>query len=169
MRYQTQPDFSESWRGMPRMMYAVGVHEVTSRVIAPMGMAGLPDASRNLGEFRRRIADLEDGVTFVVRDEFVAGGRVGARDGYATLQAAIAELAGLTRESVPAAAVLMREGRYYGHVLKGRDLELGFRAPLKPIHLEEDTQSRVLDLRVRDRFDRLQAVVDGTYVHRFRS
>ena len=142
---------------------------------APMGTAvGLeprtPDANRVLGEVRIRFFDRDDHVTFTAHQQLVAGGRVGAREGYETLREAMIELAFATRgERTQAAAVLEREGRFYGHLLKGRDLEQGVRAPLRSTHLEADDRLEVVEFRANDRLDRLRAIVDGAYAHRFRA
>lgn len=133
------------------------------------GMAGLRDANRVLGEARIRVYDREDHVTFTVREQLVSGGLVGAREGYDTLRDAIAQLAAATTgDHVAAAAVIEREGRFFGHQLKRRDLEQGFRAPLRPSYLEADEGAEVVELRAKDRFERLRAIVDGDFTHRFR-
>ena len=128
-----------------------------------------PDANRVLGDVRIRIFDRDDHVTFTAHQQLVAGGRVGAREGYTTLREAMAELAFATRgERAQAAAILERDGRFFGHALKGRDLEQGVRAPLRRTHLEADDRMQVVELRADDRLDRLRAIVDGAYSHRFR-
>lgn len=137
-------------------------------VAAPTLPHAVPDANRKLGEARIRVLDRDDHVTFTTHLQLVAGGRVGAMDGYATLRQALADLAGVTRGDRPAAAVLERDGRYYGHRLKGRDLEQGLRAPLHWTWLEPDDRQQVLQLRTSDRFERLRALVDGAWSHRFR-
>lgn len=143
--------------GMERHMVAQGT-----------SAAALPDANRALAEVRIRFLDLEDGVTFTTHEQLVAGGRVGAREGYATLREALGDLAEITRGDRAAAVVLERSGRYYGHDLKGRDLEQGTRAPLQRLHLEPDEGARVLELRASSRFERVRALVDGAWSHRFR-
>lgn len=132
-------------------------------------LARIPDANRVLAEARIRLLDREDAVTFTSHLQLVAGGRLGARAGYATLGDAIGALSELTRgERVAGAAVLERGGRFYGHALKGRDLEQGLRAPLRRTYLEPDARARVLELRTTGRVDRLLALVDGAWTHRFR-
>lgn len=131
--------------------------------------ARTPDANRVLGNVRIRFLDRDDGVTFTAHQQLVAGGRVGAVDGYETLRQAMVELAFDTRgELSPAAAVLERDGRFYGHALKGRDLEQGVRAPLRSTHLEADDRLKVVEMQPVERFDRLRAIVDGAYSRRFR-
>lgn len=128
-----------------------------------------PDANRVLGDVRIRFFDRDDHVTFTAHQQLVAGGRVGARDGYETLREAMIELAFVTRgERNQAAAILEREGRFFGHALKGRDLEQGVRAPLRRTYLEADERMEVVEFRAQDRLDRLRAIVDGAYSHRFR-
>lgn len=129
----------------------------------------IPDVNRTVGEFRIRILDRDDHVTFTMHQELVAGGRVGAREGYATLGAALADLSTRTAGDAAASVVIERAGRFFGHALKGRDLEQGFRAPLRPMHLESDERAEVVDLRVQDRYQRIRALVDGAWVHRFRN
>lgn len=128
----------------------------------------VPDANRILGRVRVRLLDREDHVTFTSHLQLVAGGRVGAMDGYATLREALAQLAEATAGDRPAAAVLEREGRYFGHRLKARDLEQGIRAPLRWTWLEADDHQQLLQLRPTVRFERLRALVDGAWMHRFR-
>jgi len=128
---------------------------------------GLPDVNRALGEFRIRFLDRDDRVTFTVRQGMVAGGRVGADAGYATLRDAMTDLARATVGDASAAVVLERAGRFYGHTLKGRDLEQGFRAPLRHSALEADARAEVVALRSSDRLDRVRAFVDGAWSHRF--
>ncbi|MCW2928753.1 MAG: hypothetical protein JWM86_2721 [Thermoleophilia bacterium] len=151
------------------MQFAIGmdarVTHGTSMVAAPR----TPDANRNLAEVRIRFLDRDDQVTFTSHQQLVAGGRVGARDGYETLRDAIADLARTTAGDRPAAVVLERGGRYYGHSLKGRDLEQGFRAPAKRLHLETDDRSQVMELRATERYERVRALVDGAWTHRFRT
>ena len=132
--------------------------------------AGLPDANRVIGEFRVRFLDRDDQVTFTSHQTFVAGARVGARDGYDTLCAAMEDLARATAGNASAAAVLERGGRYYGHQLKGRDHEIGSRAPLQLVNLEPDTRMEVVEFRLGERgpSPALRALVDGTWSHRFR-
>jgi hypothetical protein len=132
-------------------------------------LASTPDANRNVAEARIRFHDREDDVTFTTHAQLVAGGRLGARDGYATLRDAIAQLAQLTLGDAPAAVVLERDGRFFGHELKNRDLEHGFRAPLRPTYLESDDRAEVVELRATDKHERLRALVDGAYAHRFRA
>ncbi len=128
-----------------------------------------PDANRVLGDVRIRFFDRDDRVTFTSHQQLVAGGRVGAVDGYETLREALAELSFATRgERTQAAAVLERDGRFYGHALKGRDLEQGVRAPLRSTHLETDDRLQVVEFRAEGRIDRLRAIVDGAYSRRFR-
>lgn len=127
------------------------------------------DMNRNLGEFRIRTADLEDGVTFTTRAHFVTGGLIGKRAGYDDLNVAIRDLALKTDGLTPAAAIVEREGRFFGRQLKMRDLEQGITSAVTAAWLEEDSMSRVLDVRsTGDRFAGLRAVIDGAYVHRFR-
>lgn len=139
---------------------------------APLGTSAaarmLLDANRNLAEVRIRVLDRDDHVTFTSHQQLVAGGRVGAREGYVTLRDALEELARFTAGDRPAAVVLEREGRYFGHALKGRDLEQGLRAPLRRIHLEADERAQVLELRAKHRHERVRALVDGAWTHRFR-
>jgi hypothetical protein len=138
---------------------------MTAAVAAPR----TPDANRVLGDVRIRFFDRDDHVTFTAHQQLVAGGRVGAREGYATLREAMVELAFATRgDRVQAAAVLERDGRFYGHALKGRDLEQGVRAPLRRTYLEADDRMEVVEFRAKERLDRLRAIVDGAYSHRFR-
>ncbi len=141
--------------------------------VAPaMGAAAAtrtPDANRVLGDVRIRFFDRDDRVTFTAHQQLVAGGRVGAADGYETLREAMAELSFETRgERNQAAAVLERDGRFYGHALKGRDLEQGVRAPLRSTHLETDDRLEVVEFRAEQRLERLRAIVDGAYSRRFR-
>lgn len=135
----------------------------------PVRPTGVPDANRVLGEVRVRTLDLDDHVTFTSHIRLVAGGRVGALDGYETLRDAVNGLARLTRGDRAGAAVLERDGRFFGHRLKGRDLEQGFRAPLQKIHFETDEWAEVVDLRADERHVRLRALVDGDWSHRFRN
>ena len=94
---------------------------------------------------------------------------MGAADGYETLREAMSELSFATRgERNQAAAVLERDGRFFGLALKGRDLEQGVRAPLRSTHLEADDRLEVVDFTVGERLDRLRAIVDGAYSRRFR-
>ncbi|MCW2961526.1 MAG: hypothetical protein JWM25_1613 [Thermoleophilia bacterium] len=134
-----------------------------------VGLRALPDANRGLGEFRIRFLDRDDHVTFTTHQAAVAGGRAGAREGYATLRDAIAALTTATAGDIPAAVVMERSGRYFGHQLKARDLERGFRAPLLPLHLETDERAAVMELRATNRMERVRAFVDGSWVHRFRA
>lgn len=138
--------------------------------MTPMAFgARTPDANRVLGDVRIRFFDRDDHVTFTAHQQLVAGGRVGARDGYETLREAMIELAFVTRgERTQAAAVLERDGRFFGHALKGRDLEQGVRAPLRRTYLEADERMEVVEFRAKDRIERLRAIVDGAYSHRFR-
>lgn len=140
-------------------------HTLVTSVTAPR----IPDANRNLAEVRIRFLDKDDHVTFTSHQQLVAGGRVGAREGYETLRDALADLSTRTAGDRPAAVVLELGGRFYGHTLKGRDLEQGFRAPAKRLHLEEDDRSQVVELRASDRFTRVRAIVDGAWEHRFRT
>jgi hypothetical protein len=129
----------------------------------------IPDANRVLGEVRLRTFDRDDHHTFTTHLQLVSGGRLGARDGYATLREAMVELGAATRgDRVAAAAVLERSGRFFGHALKGRDLEQGLRAPLRRTWLETDAQAEIVELRITDRHERLRALVDGEWSHRFR-
>ncbi len=134
---------------------------------AAAAMPRTPDANRVLGDVRIRFFDRDDHVTFTSHQQLVAGGRVGATEGYATLREAMIELAFATRGDSQAAAVLERGGRFFGHALKGRDLEQGVRAPLRRTHLEKDDHVEVVEFRVKERLDRLRAIVDGAYSHRF--
>jgi hypothetical protein len=140
--------------------------------MAALGMGAapivVPDVNRKLAEVRVRIFDRDDRVTFTSHLQLVSGGRLGARDGYATLQEALGALSEATRGERPAAVVLERYGRYYGHALKGRDLEQGLRAPLRHTYLEADDKAEVVELRAEDRFERVRALVDGDWSHRFR-
>ncbi len=137
--------------------------------VAAFAPSGLADGNRVLGTAHVRFLDRDDDVTFTSHLQLVAGGRIGAVDGYATMRDALFELGVLTRgERVGAAAVMERDGRYFGHVLKGRDLEKGVRAPLRPAFLEEDARSSVVAMRTNDRFERLRALVDGGWNRRFR-
>ncbi|MCW2920293.1 MAG: hypothetical protein JWL76_167 [Thermoleophilia bacterium] len=133
-----------------------------------MAATGTPDANRVLGDVRIRFFDRDDRVTFTAHQQLVAGGRVGAATGYETLREAMAELSFATRGERQAAAVLERDGRFYGHALKGRDLEQGVRAPLRSSHLETDDRLEVVDFTAEQRIDRLRAIVDGAYSRRFR-
>lgn len=143
-------------------------HLTTPAAPAPE-LARIPDANRVLAEARVRIYDRDDAVTFTSHLLLVAGGRVGARAGYDTLREALGALGALTRgDRVAGAAVLERDGRFFGHALKGRDLEEGLRAPLRRTYLEPDARARVVELRTTGRVDRLRALVDGAWVHRFR-
>lgn len=127
------------------------------------------DANRVVGQARVRIFDREDHHTFTNHLQLVTGGRLGASQGYSTLKQAMFELGGLTKgEQVGAAAILERDGRFFGHVLKGRDLERGVRAPLRPAYFETDKRAIVTDYRTVSVHDRLRAIVDGVWVHRFR-
>ena len=128
----------------------------------------IPDVNRKLAEVRIRIFDRDDHVTFTSHLQLVSGGRVGARDGYATLRDALEALSAATRGDRPAAVVMERYGRFYGHLLKGRDLEEGLRAPLRRVYLETDDRAEVVELRAEDRFERVRALVDGDWRHRFR-
>ncbi len=154
------------------MQIATNITGVVPTVAGATGMASAlqtPDANRVLGNVRIRIFDRDDHVTFTAHQQLVAGGRVGARDGYRTLREAMIELAFVTRgDRNQAAAVLERDGRFFGHALKGRDLEQGVRAPLRRTHLETDDRMKVVEFRAQERFDRLRAIVDGAYSHRFR-
>lgn len=145
---------------MDRQPVALGRSAAPPRVV--------PDANRNLAEVRIRIFDRDDHVTFTSHQQLVSGGRVGAADGYVTLRDALEALATATRGDRPAAVVLERYGRFYGHLLKGRDLEQGLRAPLKRMHLEADDRAEVVELRATTRFVRVRALVDGDWTHRFR-
>jgi hypothetical protein len=137
---------------------------------ARTGRVSAPDANRVLATAAVRYFDRDDHVPFTTHLQLVSGGRLGARAGYATLRDAMFELGVLTRgERVGAAAIVERDGRYYGHALKGRDLEQGVRAPLKRTYLEEDARASVVELRTSDRFERLRALVDGGWTHRFRA
>ncbi len=150
------------------------IPSITMNAVAPAWGAAAatprtPDANRVLGDVRIRILDRDDHVTFTAHQQLVAGGRVGAREGYTTLREAMIELAFVTRgERAQAAAILERDGRFFGHALKGRDLEQGVRAPLRRTYLETDDRMQVVELRADDRLDRLRAIVDGAYAHRFR-
>jgi hypothetical protein len=128
----------------------------------------VPDVNRKLAEVRVRMFDRDDRVTFTSHLQLVSGGRVGASEGYATLREALGALADVTRGERPAAVVLERYGRFYGHTLKGRDLEEGLRAPLRRTYLEADDNAEVVELRAEDRFERVRALVDGDWSHRFR-
>lgn len=149
-----------------------GLPAATALTAAPAGTADaaqLPDASRNVARAKIRIFDREDHVTFTTHVQLVTGGRLGARDGYETLREAMFELGVMTRgDRVGAAAVLERDGRFFGHVLKGRDLEKGVRSPLRRQYLEEDAGASVVELRTSNRHERLRALVDGGWTHRFR-
>jgi hypothetical protein len=117
-----------------------------------------------------RFLDHEDNVTFTTHQTFVTGARVGARDGYDTLRAAMDDLATATTGAASAAAVIERAGRFYGHLLKGRDHEQGSRAPLQLVNLEPDDRAEVVELRLGEsgRAPALRAFVDGAWSHRFR-
>lgn len=137
--------------------------------IAPFESTRIPDANRVLGEARIRVLDRDDHVTFTMHQQLVSGGRLGAREGYATLREALFELGVTTHgERASAAAIIEREGRFFGYQLKGRDLEQGLRAPLKPTYLETDARARVIELRTSQRYEQLRALVDGGWTHRFR-
>jgi hypothetical protein len=148
----------------------VGRTEAQASFGTPMVMTSVPDTNRIVGEFRVRFLDLDDHVTFTSHQTFVAGARVGARDGYLTLAAAIEDLTTATAGAASAAAVLERNGRFYGHVLKGRDHEEGSRSPLKLVDLEPDDRAEVVELRLAGsgRVPTLRALVDGAWSHRFR-
>ncbi|MCW2949086.1 MAG: hypothetical protein JWN41_99 [Thermoleophilia bacterium] len=137
---------------------------------APVKMFGSPGVNRVVGEFRIRFLDLDDGVTFTSHETLVAGARVGAHQGYATLTTAMADLAAATAGAASAAAVLERDGRFYGHLLKGRDHEAGSASPLRPLNLESDDRAEVVEIRTDHvgRAPELRALVDGTWSHRFR-
>ena len=151
------------------MQFAIQMDRMAALGTSAAAPRAIPDANRLLGDVRIRFFDREDHVTFTTHDELVAGGRLGARDGYATLRDAMTDLAELTRgETRGAAAVLERAGRYYGHALKGRDLEQGNRAPLTRLYLEADEGAEVVELRASSRHERLRALVDGDWRHRFR-
>lgn len=138
--------------------------------VASVDAVRTPDANRVLASAKIRIFDREDHHTFTTHSQLVSGGRLGSRVGYDTLREAMFELGVLTRgERVGAAAVIERYGRFYGHVLKGRDLEQGLRAPLRRTYLEDDARASVVELRTSDRFERLRALVDGGWTHRFRT
>ncbi|MCW2924274.1 MAG: hypothetical protein JWM98_1678 [Thermoleophilia bacterium] len=151
------------------MRLTLDMDRPTTASVPPLRAAGVVDANRNLAEVRVRVLDRDDRVTFTSHLQLVAGGRLGAEQGYATLRDAMAELAGLTRgERTPGAVVLEREGRFFGHLLKGRDLEAGLRAPLRRMYFETDERAQVVELRSVDRHERVRALVDGDWNHRFR-
>ena len=154
------------------MQIATNITEVAGTAAGMPAMAAAvqtPDANRVLGDVRIRFFDRDDHVTFTSHQQLVAGGRVGAREGYETLREAMIELAFVTRgDRIQAAAVLERDGRFFGHALKGRDLEQGVRAPLRRTYLEADDRMAVVEFRAQERIDRLRAIVDGAYSHRFR-
>jgi hypothetical protein len=148
------------------MQFAIQIDRMAARgTSAPIVT---PDVNRNLAEVRIRILDRDDHVTFTSHLQLVSGGRVGATEGYETLREALDALSVATRGERPAAAVLERYGRFYGHTLKGRDLEEGLRAPLRHTYLEADERAEVVELRADDRFERVRALVDGDWRHRFR-
>lgn len=126
------------------------------------------DVGRTVGQVRVRVDNLEDGFPFTSHVQLITGAPLGARQGYETLTTAIRDLSVVTEGHVPAAAVIEREGRYYGHQLQARDLELGVRSPAQPLHLEADEMSAPLGVRTVLRHERLGALVDGEFVHRFR-
>jgi hypothetical protein len=126
------------------------------------------DAGRVLGQVRVRVDNLEDGFAFSSDLQLKSGVLVGAHQGYDTLSAAVRDLGAVTEGHVPAAAVIERAGRFYGHQLRVNDLELGVRTLAQPLHLEADDMTAPLGLRARLRHERLRAIVDGTFVHRFR-
>ena len=127
------------------------------------------DVGRIVGQLRLRVDNLEDGFNFTTTYQAVTGGARGARSGYATLAGAVRDLQAASEGHTPAVAVLERGGRFYGHELRGRDLDAGLlRSPAGPMHLESDEMSEPLELRATLRHERLRAVVDGTLVHRFR-
>lgn len=147
----------------------LGIAPHAAVAAAPAAAVQTPDANRVLGDVRIRFFDRDDHVTFTSHQQLVAGGRVGALDGYETLREAMIELAFVTRgDRNQAAAVLERDGRFFGHALKGRDLEQGVRAPLRRTYLEADDRMEVVEFRAQQRLDRLRAIVDGAYSHRFR-
>lgn len=158
------------WKGSHDMQMVTRTEAQRPFGTAPSSPTALPDANRIIGEFRVRFLDREDGVTFTSHQTFVTGGRVGARDGYETLKDAMSELAIATSGATSAAAVIERGGRYYGHLLKGRDHEEGSRAPLRAVNLEPEERAEVVELRLGDtpRATALRALVDGTWSHRFR-
>lgn len=128
------------------------------------------DINRIVGRFAVRYLDREDGVTFTMHQQFVTGGAVGARDGYGTLGAALADLRVATAREAAAAVVVERDGRYFGRALKVRDLEQGLRAPLERLHLEADERVAVREMRVvGDLHERFRAIVDGAWDRRFRT
>jgi hypothetical protein len=143
----------------------------TDRLASPLSPAAprIPDAHRILGEYRVRIFDRDDRVTFTTRQQYVAGGIVGSRAGYASLADAVRALSNVTAGDASAAVILERRGVFFGHALKGRDLEQGFRSPLRMVHLEPDARAEVRELRVTSRFERVRALVDGEWVRRFRN
>jgi len=150
---------------MQIQMTTPGTSPMAAAAIAPRTL----DANRVLGDARIRFFDRDDHTTFTAHQQLVAGGRMGAIEGYATLRETMVELAFATRgERASAAAVLEREGRFFGHALKGRDLEQGVRAPLRPSHLETDDRVQVVEFRAQERLDRFRAIVDGAYSLRFR-
>jgi len=158
------------WKGSHIMQLVTRTEAQHPFGTAPSLAAGLPDANRILGDFRVRFLDREDGVTFTSHQTFVAGARVGARAGYETLREAMSELTIATSGAASAAAIVERAGRYYGHLLKGRDHEEGSRAPLRAVNLEPDERAEVVELRFAEqgRAPALRALVDGTWSHRFR-
>lgn len=151
-------------------MQVTAVPRMTSRAGAVPAPSRPHDVNRVVGSFVVRYLDREDGVTFTAHQEFVTGGRVGARDGYDSLRLAMDELTIRTAgEDVPAAVVIERDGRYYGRTLKARRLEQGSDAPLERLHLEADKLVEVRELRVRHGLhERARAIVDGTWNRRFR-
>lgn len=140
----------------------------TARLAAP-APAGTPDINRYVALANIRMFDKDDHVTFTTHQQLVTGGVVGAREGYASLRAAMSALSGITRGLHPAAVVVERDGRFLGRILKGRDLERGTRAPLVPMYFETDERLRVVRLETRDRAERIRALVDGDWSQRFRA
>lgn len=137
---------------------------------APIPAAGHADINRVVGRFAVRYLDREDGVTYTLHQQFVTGGGVGARAGYESLGAAVADLRLATAREAAAAVVVERDGRYFGRTLKVRDLERGLRAPLEALHLEADERVAVRELRVVGTLhERVRAIVDGGWDRRFRA
>jgi hypothetical protein len=141
----------------------------TAKIPASTRFVGSPpDAGRTLGKLSVRYQNLEEGGTFTTHYQLVAGGLVGASEGYSTLRAAMRAMTEPTKVNAPAAAIIERDGRYYGHVLKSRDLEYGIHSRVEPLFFEEDSMSRIADIRATARMERLHAIVDGDFAHRFR-
>ncbi len=135
------------------------------------------ESGRNLGRFNVSV-EARDSQHYYDRGsrhtlepkhlEFRAGGRVGSTTGYASLSSAIEALSELTAPVTQTAVGVIKErGRFYGYELKSRDLERGIFSALRGVNLQTTQTREVVSLRGVDRYDRLAAIVDGSWSHRF--